>query len=345
MVGLSTCHQRPKQPHLPVAEQIFSAAIQPVDYRLQRFVIDNKGQAYGVKGNKLYSINTETDELNLLYTFDAAILGFHITVNNSFIISTDNNHWSEKAPCHIYESIDKGSSFKQIKTIDGGCALWLSISSDNTGSLYIGEYGPKKPGVSKNVWKRDSATGEWMIIFQAPLDSDAHIHRVAVNPYNQNLWITTGDTRKNRGGFISTDGGTNWQKKLDSQATAVAFTKNKIYWGEDEPDYGGVLTTDYNGDHLAEVFNANNHGNYAGSVYEMLVLSDQSILAPIMKYPDQTSVASLWHGKEQKWKLLMLFESLPGRGKDVSSIAGPDKNGFVLLTGYKINVNRLQPLD
>ena len=321
------------------------SAIQPVAYQLKRFAVDSKGQAYGAKGNKLFSINTLTDQTTQLYEFDAAILGFHITHSDVFVISTDNNHWSEKIPCKIYESKNKGYSFNHIKTIDGGCALWLSISSDRQENLYIGEYGPKKPGVSKNVWKRDVGTGQWSIIFQADLKSDAHIHRVAVDPYTQNLWVTTGDTHKNRGIYLSTDQGSSWQYKIDSQATAVAYSSSKIYWGEDKLGYGGIIATNYLGENVKEVFNAADQGNYVGSIYELLRLPDDSVLAPIMKYADKNNVASLWHGKGKNWKLLMEFESVPGQGVDASSLAGPDKNGFVLFTGYKLKLAELPEIN
>ncbi len=342
---LTTCQQVVKQSVLPVDEKIYLSAIESVAYQLQRFAIDSQGQAYAVQGNKLFSINTLNDQITQLYEFNAAILGFHITKRNTFVISTDNDHWSERAPCNIYESKDRGHSFEQIKTINGGCALWLSISSDDQGNLYVGEYGPKKPGVSKNVWKREAATGLWSIIFQADVKSDAHIHRVAVDPSTQNIWVTTGDTRKNRGAYVSTDKGTNWQYKLDSQATAVVFANNKIYWGEDRIDYGGIVTTSNLGDAAVEVFNAADRGNYVGSIYEMLLLPDESVLAPIMKYADKNNIASLWYGKDKNWRLLMEFESLPGQGVDNSSIAGPDKNGFILFTGYKLKLTELPEIN
>ncbi len=345
LAGLTACQSLTKQPVIPTAERILTAAIEPVDYQLKQFAIDSKGQAYGVKANRLFSIDTNTDRLQKLYEFDAAIVGFHIGSDDRFVISTDNNHWSEKLPCNIHESLDYGLTFEIIKTISGGCALWLSISSDIKGNLYLGEYGPKMPGMSKNVWKRDAITKQWEIIFQADINSDAHIHRVAIDPNTQNLWVTTGDTRKNRGVYLSIDQGVSWNRKLDSQATAVVFTEDQVYWGEDKIGYGGILATNHLGEDPVEVFNASKQGNYMGSIYEMLLLPDASVLAPIMKYADRDNVASLWHGKNKTWKLLMEFESLPGQGVDNSSIAGPDKNGFVLFTGYKLKLTELPAIN
>ena len=107
----------------------------------------------------------------------------------------------------------------------------MSISSDQD-FLYIGEYGPKQPGLSKNVWRYNVSSGEWKVIFQAPVHSESHIHRVAVDPYTTNLWVTVGDTRKNRGVFMSKDQGVSWTQARDSQATGVAFSADRIYWGK-----------------------------------------------------------------------------------------------------------------
>lgn len=334
------CSQYLDSPQLPHREMRYSDAIQPVNYRLQRFAIDSRGQAYGVAGNRLYSIDSLNDDLTALFSFDSAILAFHITADDLFIISTDNNHWDEKAPCNLYASRNHGHDFDRIRRIDGGCPVWMSISSDQD-YVYIGEYGPRKPRVSKNVWRYDSGGNEWTVIFQAPPDTEAHIHRVAVDPNTGYLWVSVGDTRKNRGVYLSMDQGQTWEEKIDSQATGVAFTADRIYWGKDKKDRGGVFATDSLGRKAVDVFDTRDFGNFQGSIYELITLPNDTLLAPIMKYENASNVASLWHGDNLQWRLLMIFESLPGQGRDTSSIAGPDKNGYVLLTGYKLDWQQL----
>ena len=336
LLSFSGCAQHSNSPKLPQKLQFFSDAIKPVAYRMQRFAIDSHGQAYGTADKKLFKIDTINDNLTELDEFDSSIVGFHITEHNAFVISTDNDHWSEKAPCNIYLSKQGGRNFSKIKQINGGCPVWMSISSDQD-FLYIGEYGPKKPNVSKNVWRYNLSTDEWQIIFTAPVSSSAHIHRVAVDPYTSYLWVTVGDTRKNRGVFLSKDQGATWTEMLDSQATGIAFSADRIYWGEDNKNHGWITTTDKQGNHSSVVFDANKFGNFAGSIYELVALPDDSVLAPVMKYAQGKNVASLWYANKENWRLLMIFESLPGQGKDTSAIAGPDKNDFILLSGFKIN--------
>lgn len=340
LLVLLACTQYSNSLQPPHDAEIFSDAIQPVAYHLQRFTIDSRGQAYAAGGNTLYKIDSINDQLSEIFEFDAAILGFHITDGDLFIISTDNSHWRESVPCNIYVSDNYGKDFTRIKQIYGGCPVWMSISSDET-HVYIGEYGPKKPNLSKTVWAYNPDSGEWRIVFQAELESEAHIHRVAVDPFTGNLWVTVGDSQKNRGVFLSKDKGASWTQVLDSQATAVAFLADRIFWGEDKKNYGGIFSSTTDGDRPVSVFNARAHGNFAGSIYELLVLPDGALLAPIMKYPENNNLASLWYSDGMDWQLLMIFESLPGQGKDTSSIAGPDKNGFILLTGYKINWRQL----
>ena len=50
MLGFAACSQRASSPKLPQALQLFSDAIIPVKFQMQRFAMDANGQAYGTAG-------------------------------------------------------------------------------------------------------------------------------------------------------------------------------------------------------------------------------------------------------------------------------------------------------
>jgi hypothetical protein len=100
------------------------------------------------------------------------------------------------------------------------------------------------------------------------------VHRVAVDPYNGDVWVTVGDGKKNRGTFRSTDGGNTWQKVRVSQATAVVFTADGIYWGEDVTEGEISLTHRLDGK-TATGFKVANLGKYEGVGLETIAGPDR----------------------------------------------------------------------
>lgn len=334
----------PSGPKLPVQETIYSKAITAVDYQIGKLTVADNGQAYGAIGSWLVSVNAK-DVITNIYQFTLPIAAIHITDAGQIIVSTDANPKDMSSHNTIYQSDDKGQSFTLINTLTKGSALWWSISSDKLGNLYIGEYGEHSADVIKQVYRRNASDGQWQVIFNAPLHEEAHIHRVAIDPYSQNLWVSVGDGKANRGLYRSKDQGDTWQKMFDSQSTAVAFTAQGSYWGSDKKNKTSVVRFDAATDKSKQVFVAGKYGNYTGSIYQMVALADGSVLVPIMKYGDRDNVASLWHGNNDNWRLLMEFESSQGSGVDLSSISAPDKSGFVYFNGHKLEVSKLEPLD
>ncbi len=309
--------------------------IQSVNYTLTSLVIDSQKRVWGARGKVLYRIINNGDGIEKIHSFKDQINCIHIMTNNIIIVATDANWWDTKKPCNIYSSLDNGKRFELIKTIHGGSAIRWSIASDKRNNLYVGEYGPKEINLSKRVWASNDFGKSWRVIFQAPNQNGVHIHRVAVDPYTDNLWITNGDTPEFSGTYLSTDQGSHWTYIRNSAATAVLFTKNSIYWGKDSLK-GEVTEYDRHTKQFQTVLDASDFGNYGGSIYSIAAESSGLIVVPMMKYPGVTHLPTLWIGNGKKWNLEIIRKvSVKSRG-GFESITPPDQYGYLYIPGYKI---------
>ena len=283
----------------------------------------------------LYRIIDNGDAIEHVYTFKDKINAIHFAPEGLFV-ATDISHWDSKTPCVIYRSRDQGKSFRTVWTLEQSSAMWWSIASSKAGDLYIGEYGPRDRGLSKRVHRSQDGGDTWQTVFEAADNDKTHIHRVAVDPYDGAVWVTIGDGRRNRGAFVSHDRGRTWQRVLDSQATGIAFTPSAVYFGEDHKKKGRVSRYDKRSKTYREVFRASSFGNYGGSIYDLAMGADGSVYVPTMKYENQDHIISLWHGSADHWSLLLRLESKPGVAGGLGTIAGPDRDGWVYVTGFKI---------
>ena len=177
--------------------------------------------------------------------------------------------------------------------------------------------------MSKTLWRSDDAAESWQIIYQATNNDNTHLHRVAVDPYTGHVWLTVGDG-KNRKMLKSEDHGDSWQKIQSLQSTSVVFTKEVVYWGKDKKSKPGVIRYDRASKKFKTIFKPQQHGNYGGSIYDMLGLNSGDLIVPFKKYPDQDHIASVWRLSEGEWSIFMQLDS-NNKGAGFLRIAGPDK--------------------
>lgn len=289
---------------------------------------------FGAMGNTLYQI-TDNDKLIERHRFNAPVVGLHIVDNKTILISTDKGHFDTSNPCTIYLSLDAGNSFKKILTLPHAAALSWSLSSNQQGDIFVAEYGDKDKGVAHRLWRSNDLGESWQVIFETPDEKGNHLHRIAVNPFNNDLWLSVGDGKHQRGIFCSQDNGKNWQYMADSQATGIAFSGNKIFLGEDKADRGQVSVMLNDKHKLKQLLKVNKLGNFSGSIYQLLSV-DGSLYVPFMQYGDQLHNASVWQYQDDTWQPLIIHKNNK-LGINNSSIAGPDKNGWIYLsTGHKI---------
>ncbi len=335
ILSLHACRE-PAAHTLPAQSRVVAGDVHSVDYVLRNLTLSPDGTVLGSYGRKIYRITDNGDRLEFVNELPAIIQAIHVTQSGDVLVSTDDNIHSAARACKIYLADSDIRRFELIKTIKGGSAIWWSLASNKKGQFFAGEYGPRKEAFSNTVWSFDRGQSRWSPVFIAPQKKHTHIHRVAVDPFTDDLWMSMGDGPDSRGVFRSRDSGDTWERIIDSQAPSVAFTKDAIYWGEDSGKGGIIFRYERATQKTEQVLDVSDFGSYGGSIYDMTVDADGMVYAATMKYADQNHVATLWKGKDKKWQLVMEFESQPGKAVDVGTIAGPDKNGWIYVTGYKI---------
>ncbi len=327
-------------PVLPVVTEVLSPDIVESNFRLGNLTLGGTGRVYGSRGDVLHRVTADGQRTEVVNSLPARISAIHERADGLLVVATDDDHWDPRKPCTIYRSMDGGQSFEQVKQIEGGAVLWWSLDSDSEGRLFMGEYGPQGQGMSKTLWRSLDDGASWQEVYRAPDQDKVHLHRVAVDPWTDEIWLTVGDGG-NRNMLRSSDHGETWIQVERLQATAVAFAEDAIFWGRDKKGKPGVLRYDRQSGRFSTWFNPRSRGNYAGSIYDMAYLPGGYLIVPFMKYPDQPHVASVWRGDANgEWTLILQLASEQGEGAGLTTVAGPDRDGWVYMSGYQFRVVR-----
>lgn len=308
--------------------------LEPLEHRLRNLSLTADGVVVGSRGRDLYRIVGDGD-VELWADFPAVIQGVHATASGAFLVATDDGPRDPGKPCTIYRAAGADSPWQSVLTLDTATALKWSLASAADGALFVGEYGPQQTGMAYRVFRSLDDGESWEVVFRAPQRDGVHIHRVAVDPFSGDVWVTVGDGKENRGAWRSRDGGDTFERVLDSQATGVAFTRDAVYWGEDHRKEGRITRLDRRTGRVAEVLHASRHGPFGGSIYDMTATADGTVYAATMKYASQPFTATLWRGRERSWELLAELPSGPDGAVAVETIAGPDRDGWIHLPGYR----------
>lgn len=304
--------------------------VDSMDILLSSLVLDRStGTAWGAADAALYRVEAGGHWGTFTQWFGSPIRGIHFMKNGTMFLSTDQTE-AAFSPCSLYRSSDGGHQFALVKTFDVSTAAGWSMAHDRDDNLYVGEYGPTGRGESKRVWKSSDYGNTWSVVFYAPDSIGVHIHRVAVDPYTNFVWVTHGDSPD--GIYVSRDEGATWSFVRVSQATAVAFTPEAIYWGEDVVQ-GIVTRYDRATGEFTRILNASTLGPYGGSVYDMTVGNSGEIYVPMKKYPEETHKPTIWVIDGFQARLLEEVQ-VPATG--ASHISAPDRLGYMYLTSHRI---------
>ena len=137
----------------------------------------------------------------------------------------------------------KGTSISLLFSIQGDCVLHGSITEDQNGNIYFGEYFMNPERRPVRIWKVFADLSQWEVAHE--LGAIRHVHGVYRDPYDDNVfWITVGDflgechilrTSDNFKSFTRFgDGSQIWR------AVQLFFTKEHVNWLTDsnlEPNH------------------------------------------------------------------------------------------------------------
>jgi photosystem II stability/assembly factor-like uncharacterized protein len=112
----------------------------------------------------------------------------------------------------LYRSTDLGRSFSAaFSGFQGRRPLRMGISQDSSGRVFLGEYlvNPERKAIQ--LWRSDDDALSWYPVYTWPDRSIAHIHFAQFDPYEQALWVGTGDGDSECQLLRSSDGGTSFE--------------------------------------------------------------------------------------------------------------------------------------
>jgi len=338
---LSPCACDRRAPRdFPATEAVLSPAVERLAWTLSILATGPDGRIWGAEDRTLHVVSADGRSLRAIRTFGNPITSVHVTPAGHLLIATDRDTSDSQTLVRVHLSTDGGERFRIVHTLRGVELLWWSLASNEAGTFFVGEYGPKDDDATKAVWRSRDAGEHWTRVFETADARGAHVHRVACDPYTREVWVTVGDGRRRRGVFRSRDEGDSWERVADSQATGIAFGPRAVWLGEDEA--GGVVSRlDRESGRRIPVFRARDRGDYGGSIYDLLRTPRGTIYAPALQYPGQEHTAGLWAGRGDHWKLIVRLASEAGGASGFQTIAGPDAGGWVYVRGYRIHDERL----
>ncbi len=115
----------------------------------------------------------------------------------------------------------------------------LFICENRDGYLFWGEYfdNPKRDEVS--IYVSTDYALSWRVAYTFKKNSIRHVHGVFCDPYDDRIWVTTGDENSESAIWITDDHFKTLKKVIgdsqQSRALQLIFTEDYVYFGTDTP--------------------------------------------------------------------------------------------------------------
>lgn len=130
-------------------------------------------------------------------------------------------------------------SLREVFSFEHGIGpLTNGLCEDPKGNIYLGEYFPNNTRkIPVKLYKSEDQGRTWQIILS--LKGIRHIHCVQYDPFDQKIWMCTGDKDKESSILFSEDEGETWicigKNDQMFRTMSLLFTKDHVYWGTDTP--------------------------------------------------------------------------------------------------------------
>lgn len=140
----------------------------------------------------------------------------------------------------VFTSVDGGRSFRptlELPPTSGPAGVTPSAFCEHHDVFYLGEY-PLATNTTPRIWRSVDRGHSWSMALTIP--EVRHVHAIQVDPYTDDLWVTTGDAGEacRIGRLRDTGGGSLDFEVVASggqrfRAVELAFTSEAIVWGVD----------------------------------------------------------------------------------------------------------------
>lgn len=133
----------------------------------------------------------------------------------------------------------KDNNLSKVYTLERGVGpLRNGLCEDAKGNVYAGEYFLNNNRSNQvNLLKSKDNGKTWEVIQR--MNGIRHIHAVQFDPFEEILWMATGDRDKESYILYSDDEGLSWKELASGsqkyRTVSLLFTDSHIYWGTDAP--------------------------------------------------------------------------------------------------------------
>ena len=115
----------------------------------------------------------------------------------------------------------------------------LFVCENRNGDLLWGEYFSNPNRDKVNIYVSRDFGNSWQVIYSFEKNTIRHVHGVFCDPYDDRIWLTTGDEDHESAIWVTDDRFENLDKVISgrqqSRAIQLLFTKDHIYFGTDTP--------------------------------------------------------------------------------------------------------------
>ncbi len=143
-----------------------------------------------------------------MHTFPAAIQGVYVHEqgNNRFVMIGTSGGAVYRAPV--------GGDFELVLQMNSESYAWTAWSFSSVGkTILVGEYGGAETPAAVHISHDNGQTWSQLFNTSAYSDRGAHIHLVAIDPYDpMTYYVNVGDNIAIKGLYVTHNGGESWQK-------------------------------------------------------------------------------------------------------------------------------------
>ena len=141
-----------------------------------------------------------------------------------------------KRGIYVYDQ-EENKSIKSFSIPRGSRPLF--ICENQNGDLFWGEYFGNAKRDEVNIYKSKDRAKSWEIIYKFEKNGIRHVHGVFYDPYDDRIWLTTGDDDEESAIWVTNNQFNTLEKVLSGsqqcRATQLVFTNDYIYFGTDTP--------------------------------------------------------------------------------------------------------------
>ena len=232
----------------------------------------------------------------------------------------------------------------------------LHICQNCDGFLFWGEYYSNPARNEVNVYISTDNAKTWQVVYTFKRNTIRHVHGVFCDPYDDGIWVTTGDKDHESAIWITDDQFKNLEKVIggsqNKRALQLLFTHDHIYFGTDTPYETNRIYRINKRNSTVEALSDVNGSVYWGCKVNSTMFFSTAVEPSRI---NRDRFASLWGSRDgTSWELVARYKKdvLPIKYCQVGQIYLPQGNNMTghlfytpVATDFDMTVQRMQLAD